>query len=554
MDKFAVAAALNEIARYIELTDPAPFRARAFEKAARAVEGIEGPLDAARLAGVPGIGKGTATVIEELLRTGTSAYLEELRGTYPPDIFQLLRVPKLGLRKIGQLYEELGIGGLDELEEAAKAGKVARLKGFGEKTQQLILKGIAFARMRESRFLLPVGLEVGELLRERLAGIDAVEDAEVTGSVRRRLEIIRNVNIAVSTKATAKVIAAIREREIVADLEEVDEHTLRGRARNEIDVIFHFAPPDAFGAMLLATTGSAEFLLAWPAKSIPLAPTEEEVFQKAGVVYVPPERRENGDDLKLKKPRPLVEMAALRGTFHVHTTYSDGRNTVGEMLAAARERGFDYVGLSDHSKAATYAGGLTEERLKLQKTEVDKLKPSLAPMRVFRGTEADILPDGSIDYGPKTLRDFDFVVASVHSRFSMTKDEMTERMLLALDDPHVTFLGHMTGRKLLNREGYTFDYDRIFERAGERGVIIEINGNPNRLDIDWRLVHRALDRGVRFSIHPDAHSIREYNALVTGIWVARKAGLSAKEIFNTQDAEAVSEYLSARRERALRAV
>ncbi len=550
MDKFTVAATLKEIARYIELTDPAPFRARAFEKAARAVEGIEGPFDASRLAGVPGIGKGTAAVIEELLQTGTSPYLEELRGKYPPDIFELLRVPKLGLRKIGQLCEELGIGGLDELEEAAKAGKVAALKGLGEKTQQLILEGIAFARTRESRFLLPVGLEVGEMIRERLAEIAAVEDGEVTGSVRRRLEIIRNVNIAVSTKATAQVIAAIRERGIVADLEEVDEHTLRGRARNEIDVIFHFAPPGAFGAMLLATTGSAEFLQAWPAKSIPLAPTEEEVFQKAGVVYVAPERREDGDDLKLKKPRPLVELAALRGTFHVHSTYSDGRNTVAEMLNAARERGFDYLGLSDHSKAAAYAGGLSEERIQLQKAEVDKLKPSVAPMRVFRGTEADILADGSIDYGPKTLRQLDFVVASVHSRFSMTKDEMTERMLRALDDPHVTFLGHMTGRKLLNREGYTFDYDRIFERAGQRGVIIEINGNPNRLDIDWRLVRRALDRGVRFSIHPDAHSIREYNALVNGTWVARKAGLSAKEIFNTQDADAVSEYLAARRRRA----
>jgi len=262
---------------------------------------------------------------------------------------------------------------------------------------------------------------------------------------------------------------------------------------------------------------------------------------------VAPERREDGDDLKLKKPRPLVELAELRGTFHVHTTYSDGRNTLAEMLNAARERGFDYLGLSDHSKAAAYAGGLTEERLKIQKAELEKLKPSVAPMRVFRGTEADILPDGSIDYGAKTLAQFDFVVASVHSRFSMTKDEMTERMLRALDDPHVTFLGHMTGRKLLGRDGYTFDYDRIFERAGERGVIIEINGNPNRLDIDWRLIRRALDRGVRFSIHPDAHSIREYGALMTGAWVARKAGLSAREIFNTKPVEEIEEYLAARR-------
>lgn len=550
MDKFEVAAALKEIARYLELSDPNPFRSRAFEKAARALEGVEGPLDPATLTKVAGIGKATASIVEELLLTGKTAYLDELRAQFPPGIFEMMRVPKLGLRKIAQLHNELGIGSLDELEAAAQAGKLAALKGFGEKTQQMILKGIAFARIRESRFLLPVGLEVGEMIREKLAEIAAVDDAEVSGSVRRRLEVIRNVNIAVSTKSTAKVIAAIRERGIVAEIEEVDAATLRGRARNEIDVFFHFAPPTAFGSMLLATTGSAEFLQAWPASSIPHAPTEEEVFKKAGVVYVAPERREDGEDLKLRKPRPLVELAALRGTFHVHTTYSDGRNTVTEMLSAARERGFDYVGLSDHSKAAAYAGGLTEERLKLQKSEVDKLRPSVAPMRVFRGTEADILPDGSIDYGSKTLKQFDFVVASVHSRFSMSKDEMTERILLALDDPHVTFLGHMTGRKLLTRDGYTFDYDRVFERAGERGVMIEINGNPNRLDIDWRLVRRALDRGVRFSIHPDAHSIREYGALMTGTWVARKAGLSAKEIFNTQPLEAVEAYLDERRQKA----
>jgi DNA polymerase (family 10) len=554
MDKFAVAAALNEIARYLELSDPNPFRARAFEKAAHAVEGIPGSLEEPEaLTKVPGIGKATAAIIEELLRTGTSQYLEELRGQYPRGVFELLRVPKLGLRKIGQLYSDLGIASLDELEAAARAGKLAALKGFGVKTQQVILDNIRFARERESRFLLPVGIEVGETIRERLAEIAAVEDAEISGSVRRRLEVIRNVNIAVATKSPAKVIAAIRELGIAGEIEQLDEVTVRGKSR-EVDVYFHLAHPDEFGATLLLTTGSTVFLEAFAAKSKlskPLrAPTEEEVFKRAGVVWVDPERRENGEDLKLRKPRPLVELASLRGTFHVHTTYSDGRNSVAEMLAAARERGLDYVGLSDHSKTASYAGGLTEERLRQQAKEIESLRTDFAPMRVFRGTEADILADGSIDYGPKTLNQFDFVVASVHSRFSMTKDEMTERLLRALDDPHVTFLGHMTGRRLLAREGYTFDYDRIFERAAERGVMIEINGNPNRLDIDWRLIRPALDRGVRFSIHPDAHSIREYNALLTGTWVARKGGLSAKEIFNTLPLDAVEEHFAARKKKA----
>ncbi len=568
MDKYAVASALNDIARYLELSDPNPFRAKAFEKAARAVEGLEGSLDdAGALTGVAGIGKATATIIEELVRTGASAYLEGLRAQYPPGIFELSRVPKLGLRKIGQLHSELGIGSLDELEAAARAGKLAKLKGFGSKTQQLVLEGIAFARTRESRFLLPMGVEVGELLREWLAGMAAVEDAEVAGSVRRRIEIIEDVQIVVATKAPAKVIAAIHADGIVGDAETLEARIVRGRVRNEIDVVIHVAHPHDFGATLLVATGSAEFLEAWSARASRNGcelregslfkrgkhvntPTEEEVFERAGVVWVDPERRESGDDLKLRKPRALIELAALRGTFHVHTTYSDGRNTLAEMLSVARERGFDYLGISDHSKTASYAGGLSEESLKLQAAELESLRPRVAPMRVFRGSEADILPDGSIDYGPKTLRQFDFVVASVHSRFSMPKDEMTDRLLRALDDPCVTFLGHMTGRRLLAREGYTFDYDRIFERAAERGVMIEINGNPNRLDIDWRVIRRALDCGVRFSIHPDAHSTREYGALLTGTWVARKAGLSAKEIFNTRSLEEVEAYLLERRRRA----
>jgi len=282
-------------------------------------------------------------------------------------------------------------------------------------------------------------------------------------------------------------------------------------------------------------------------------PHEDDVFKNAGVAYVEPERRETADDLKRKRRRKLVDVGDLRGTFHVHTTFSDGRNTVFEMLDAARARGFEYVGLSDHSKAAYYAGGLTEARLVEQQAEIDAQRPRVAPLRVFRGTEADILPDGTMDYSDTgALDQFDFVVASVHSRFNMDKDAMTERILRALDDTRVTFLGHLTGRLLLSRDGYTMDFDKVFERAGERGVMIEINGNPHRLDLDWRLIQRALDRGVTFSINPDVHSTREYNALVSVTWVARKGGLSPKEIFNTRDADEVAEHFSARKLRRAR--
>ena len=545
MDKFEVARTLDEIAKYVELSEANRFKSLAFEKASRALSALDRDpaelIASGDLQKTPGIGKTTAGVIEELLRTGRSRYLDELRKQYPPGIFELLRVPRLGLKKLGLLHDKLGIGSLDELEAACRSGKLRTLRGFGEKSEQQILKGIAFARKRESQFLLPVGIEIGETIRQQLAQYDEIENAEISGSVRRRLEVIRNVNIVVVTRS--RTIEKILTK-LVADLEAVDASTFKGLARNDVAVYFHVTRPNEFGSTLVRTTGSTAFVAALG--DIQPAKTEEDVFERAEASFVPPERRETADDPRRKKRRVLVKLEDLRGAFHVHTTFSDGRNTVLEMLTAAKDRGFDYVGISDHSKSAYYAGGLTESGLAEQQAEIARQEPGVKPMRVFRGTEADILADGGIDYDEPTLAKFDFVIASIHSRFGMSQEEMTERILRALDNPRVTFLGHLTGRLLLAREGYTMDFDRVFEKAGERGVMIEINGNPRRLDIDWRLVGRALDRGVRFSIHPDAHSIHEYNALISGTWAARKAGLSPREIFNTKPVEEVEEYLGAR--------
>ena len=570
MDKWDIARALEEISRYLELSEQNRFKALAFERAATSLRAVDRPVGdliaTGELTATPGIGKATAAVIEELDRSGVSSYLEELRSRYPPGIFDLLRVPGFGLKKIGLVHQKLGVGNLNELEVAGREGRLASLPGFGVKTQQKILDGIEKARRRESHFLLPDGLEAGAAVLQQLASIAEVDDAEVSGSVRRRLEVIRNVNIVVSTSDRHAVKAAIHN--LIANPVELDESTIKGTALGEMDVYLHLTSPASFAATLLRTTGTEAFVdeftrrseFEWrdgvlsasgkPVKGV----TELALFEKAGLSFVEPERRETPEDLKRKRRRTLVSRDDLRGTFHVHTTFSDGRNSVAEMLAAAHDGGLQYVGMSDHSPAASYAGGLSPDRLREQHREIETESRKVSPMKVFRGTEADILPDGTIDYDSKTLATLDFVIASVHSRFGMTEDEMTERILHALDNPFVTFLGHLTGRKLLSRDGYTMDFERVFQRAGERGVMIEINGNPNRLDLDWRHVRRALDHGVRFSINPDAHSIREYGALLTGSWVARKAGLSPKEIFNTRPAEEVAEALAARRKAARKAL
>ncbi|HUP48669.1 MAG TPA: helix-hairpin-helix domain-containing protein [Thermoanaerobaculia bacterium] len=550
-DKWSVARDLDEISRYLELSEPTPFRARAFERAARAVENLDRDLAelvrSGELYGIPGIGKAIGPIIIELLDTGTTPYLDDLRRRYPPGIFDLLRVPGLGLKKIGLLHSTFGIGSLDDLERAAREGRLARLRGFGPKTQAKIVDGIEKARRRESKFLLPTGLEVGEWMRERLAGIAGVEDVEIAGSVRRRLEVIRNVNLAIATGAPAEVIRHLGGH--LDRLQELGAGVWKGVARNEIDVVLHLTERRHFGVTVLRATGTSEFVAAFEKKAgrITTARTEEELFEKAAIAFVEPERRESADELLRKKRPSLVHATDLRGTFHVHTTFSDGRNTVREMLQASRGRGFEYVGISDHSKAAYYAGGLTEERLREQQAEIDRQAEGVAPMRVFKGSEADILPDGTIDYDVRTRSAFDFIVASVHSRFGMDEEEMTARILRALDDPQVTFLGHLTGRLLLSRDGYRIDLDRIFERAAERGVIIEINGNPRRLELDWRHIGRAVERGVLFSIHPDAHSIAELSHVISGTWVARKGGLTARQIFNTRSVEEVEEHFARRK-------
>lgn len=571
-NKRFVARSLEEIARYLEISEQNRFKSLAFLKAARKIEDLNSDVvtfvESGEIERTPGIGKAIGPIIVELVSTGQSRYLEDLRKQYPAGIFDLMEVEGLGLRKIGMLYENLHIGTLEELESACRTGRLSALPGFGKKTEAKILRSIETLRTTETRYLLPTALEVAESLVSRLRALEGVEAAEISGSLRRRLEIASEIEIVFSARDSSNVFETLLAMEFLDRGEIVDGRTMRGRVRNDVPVILHRSRPNEFAATLLFSTGSAEFVaelirrgsergLQVTSRGIKngsrtlRTASESEIFEALGLPNIEPELRETTEWLD----RPdsldrLVHVDALRGTFHAHTTYSDGRSTLYEMLDAARDRGFEYVGISDHSKTASYARGLTEDRVDEQQREIEHLRPSFPELTIFKGTEADILQDGEMDYGPATLRKFDFVIASVHSRFKTPVDEMTSRIIRALENPFVTFLGHLTGRLLLSRPGYEIHYDQVFEAAARNGVIIEINGNPHRLELDWRLMQRALSAGVIFSIHPDAHSVDSLGHVLSGSWAARKGGVQAEQVFNTLPVAEVAAHFARRKARA----
>jgi DNA polymerase (family 10) len=573
-DRKQFAGALDEISRYLEVGEGNRFKARAYANAARVVERIEMPIDAFISTGeidrTPGIGKATGGVIREIAGTGRSSYLESLRQEYPEGLFALARVPGLGPARVAALHD-LGISSIEELERACRDGTLSKVKGFGPRAQQKMLKAIEMLAATGARFLLPLGNELGDPLCEALRTLEGVESVEIAGSVRRRLETVAEVALCAASGDPAASVKAALSLSLLHDLSS-EGSVVTGAGPRGIPVRIRFCLPQELPSVLLFETGTEELVDAlveraaakdlslqqdglWAGRKRRALGSERDLFRAIGVPFVEPELRESDEYVeRAKPPRLLVSHEQIRGVFHVHTTYSDGRAAMRDMLAEGRERGFEYVGISDHSKAAYYARGLDVARLDEQQAEIESHRAAFAPMRILKGTEADILADGSIDYDETVLARFDFVVASIHSRFSMGLEEMTERIVRALSNPFVTFLGHPTGRLLLSRPGYQIDFDRIFDAAAASGVMIEINGNPNRLDIDWRLLRRGLDRGVTYSIHPDAHSTAEMGHTAAGCDVARKGGLGPEHIFNTKPVDAVVEFLRERREKAIVAV
>ena len=568
MDKTTLIGTLERMALLNEIKGENPFKIKAFAKAAQVLD--EHPIAPSELVAggtlrdLPGIGSGLAALITELVETGRSNEFETLKRQVPVGLLELLKLPNLGPRKIKALYDGLGISSLSDLERAVSEGRLADLAGFGLKTQEKIRAAIATLNHRRGLHRYAEVQEAAEACCEALRSLPGVQKVAIAGALRRKAEIVSEIALVVALESP-EILDDLSKLPTFMGLQRLTPHHAMSRLPGEIEMHVHLATLATFETRLLKLTGSAEHWQQlvhraadrklrldeqglWKEELI-LANDEASIYRVLDLPVIPPELREG--ERSLEDPVPvLLEAEDLQGLFHVHTTYSDGKGTIEEMARAARDLGYRYLGITDHSPAAFYAQGLTIERLAQQQAEIDRINAELEGIRLFKGTEADILADGSVDYPPEVLARFDFVVASVHSRFGMASDEMTERIVRAIRHPFVTMLGHPTGRLLLEREPYGLDLDRIFREAAAHRVAIEINANPHRLDLDWRYLPRAIELGVTLVINPDAHAVSGLRDVRYGVGVARKGGVSALNVLNTLSLPQIEAYLQERRDRA----
>jgi DNA polymerase (family X) len=585
LDKGAIAAVLQDIATLLELKGENPFKVRAYATGARLLETLpEAEIDARVAAGtlaeVKGIGDALAQKIGELRTTGQLGFHDKLKASLPPGLVELLDIPGLGPKKVRALQAALGIDSPAALEAACRSGAVAELAGFGEKTQARLLDGIANRAAYGKRHLWFKAFAEAEPILAALRARPGVDRAEHAGSLRRRMETVGDLDF----------LAATRDPRPVADwfvaLPGVKEVTAHGETKASVRLAsglqadLRLVPPEQFVFALHHFTGSKDHnvqlrhralgrglsLSEWglvPAegegtakeKAAAAAPradigSEADLFAALGVAPIPPELREGRGEIEAAEAGPLprlLEEGDLRGVFHNHTTESDGHNTLEEMAAAAEALGWEYLGIADHSKSSFQARGLDEARLAAQVEAIRRLNASgRCRTHVFAGTECDILPDGRLDFADDVLAGLDYVVASVHSAFTLDREAQTRRILRALENPHVTMLGHPSGRLLLERPGYDVDLERLVDAAIERGVVIELNASPWRLDLDWRHWRRAAERGLVCAINPDAHRAAQLDWFRLGVAAARKGWLTAAHVLNTRPLSAVRAALAKR--------
>jgi DNA polymerase (family 10) len=578
MDKSEVAAILDEIGTLLELQGENAFRCNAYHNAARAIQQLETNLAEivaqGKLTEIAGIGETLRDKITTLVSTGHLPFHEDLRKKTPPGLLPMLRLPGIGPKKVKALYDQLGLDTLDKLKAACEVGEVAALKGFGAKTQQKILEGLDFLDQMGQRVRIDQALPVARSILDALRALPGVIRLELCGSLRRRRETIKDIDILISADNAGPIMDAF------VHLPQVVQVTGHGDTKSSIVIVTHDAHAqrvvmnadlrvvrdEQFPFALNYFTGSKEHnvgmrqraqqrglkLNEYELAGSSLQSTfkeEADIYRALDLDYVEPELREQTGELEAAAAHQLpalIEASDLKGTFHCHTTWSDGANSLQEMAEAAQRLGLHYLGIGDHSQSLTVANGLNAERVRQQHAEIDALNSNSTGIKIFKGTECDILSDGRLDYDDEVLATFDYVVASVHTHFNQTAEEMTARIVRALGNPYVTMLGHATGRLLLRRDGYKVDLEAVLQAAAKHGKMIEINAHPMRLDIDWIHCKRARALGVKLVINPDAHSTGELACLEYGVNVARRGWLTRDDVFNTQALAEVTKQLQPR--------
>lgn len=543
---------LSEMKTLLELKGENPFKIRAFDKASDTIAALGEKEDwlarakSGSLTEIPGIGKGISQFLTEFLIEGKRTALDELAASLPEGLLELTRVSGLGPKKALLLIEALGIKTLGELEYACRENRLVKLKGFGDKAQAKILEGVQYLLSTGGQLRLSDALPLVERLVPILSEAAGARRISETGALRRRCETLSKLEFLVEALPGEKTTAKLEEKLYLA----VAAAGLGGGAALTVPVEFTFAQSARFGTELARTTATLE---SWKALGLSpkaegenASPTEEQFFSGLSLEWIPPEMRETGEEVALARAGKLSDVIGLKelqGCFHNHTTRSDGSATLEEMVRAAKARGMSYIGISDHSKSAFYAQGLGEDALLAQEKEIRALQEKIPDVRIFWGIESDILADGSLDYDEKWLKRFDFVIASVHSRFQMDRTTMTERILQAVRNPRTTMLGHLTGRLLLGRKGYDLEMEKIIRECAARGVAIEINANPQRLDIDWRWGPDLRREGCLVSVNPDAHDIEGLDDIRYGVTVARKALMPRELVVNTRNTAGVESWL-----------
>jgi DNA polymerase (family 10) len=587
VSKDKVAEVLVNIATLLELKDENPFKTRAYLNAARALELLTEPLETLiaenRLGGVKGIGEGIQKKITELVSTGKMSYYDELKAITPPGLLAMLEIPGVGPKKIKALREELGIESIEQLEQACKEGKVAKLKGFGDKTQTNIMEGITRRQAYASRHLLADALPLASTLLEALRSHPDVIRCGMAGSLRRHRETLGDIDLLASSKNPAAVLDDFAAQpEVVKVIAKGDTKTsvlLEDGIQADLRVVSDAEYPFA----LMYFTGNKQHNIVMRQRAIDrglrlneyglfrshaetrdpslLVPcqTEEEIFQKLGLHYIPPEMREDMGEIALAEKGPLprlIEWTDLKGSLHNHSTWSDGHQRPEEIAKAMSELGLAYWAITDHSKASFQANGLDPARIRQEMKEIRQINESLAKegiqFRLLTGTEVDILKDGKLDLPNDLLAELDVVVASLHSSFNQEEAEITQRLIGAARNPYVHCLGHLTGRLLLEREPYKVDQRAVIDACGETGTWIELNAHPLRFDLDWRLWPYAKSKGVKCVINCDAHRFEQVSYLRLGAGIARKAGLTKEDVINTLPLKALMKALQTKRANALK--